>query len=458
MSQRTTPAQRSFTSSVSAVVSVNANDSDGSFTIGTADGTRLLYGHGYDPWSTLFNLRVDGVEYLQTDLALETAPTLDGATIRCSFTIDNYRVWQYLTPIDFNETEGAVKIEYLIENNSGEVHDLDLLLEMDTMVDWNDGAPISTEFGYTGVETCFDAPDIPDYWQAFEVDPNQDPEFLIGQGTLNGYDATPPDRFAFGSWGNFYTPDFGYECNNLGYYDSATLLWWYNCLEPGGSTYLCTYYGVGSVAQSPGELSLTMSAPDELTCDQYGELVPNPFSVNLIVTNTGVSVCEGIVATISLPVGLTTTNSSVTLGSIAANEYATASFEVTAADAPCNLWLSYSCSVTSTTCDENVVGDDVYIPCCEFTEVEPEGYALRQNYPNPFNPTTIIEYSLAEAVPIRIQVMNMSGQLVTTLVNETGTPGVHLVEFNAAGLPSGLYFYTLIAGTYVETRKMVLLQ
>ncbi len=368
---------RSYTSSVSSLVGVNVNDLNCLFTIGTADGTRLLYGHGSDPWSTIANVRIDGVEYLQTELTPETAPALDGATIYCSGVMGNVRVWQYTTPIDFNAEEGAVKIEYILENNDDVTHDLDLLLEMDTMVNNNDAAPISTEFGYTGVETCYDAPDIPDYWQAFEVDPTQGPEYLIGQGTLNGFDATPPDRFAVGSWPAFYEPYFDYVCSGYSYGDSATLLWWYNSVPAGGSAYICTYYGIGTVSQSPGELSLTLSGPNELVCDDFGNLVPNPFSANLIVTNTGQSACEDVVATISLPAGLTATTYSYNLGTIEADDFATASFEITASGDPCNLTFDYYCTVTSATCDENSVGEYVYVPCCEFLEVEPTEFALQ---------------------------------------------------------------------------------
>jgi len=437
-------------------------DADGRFTIGTADGRRLLYGHGSDPWSSLYTFRVDGVEYRQpyegTDIVVETPPTLNGATIYCSFTLGNYRIWQYVTPIDFTATEGSVKIEYVIENNDAAAHDLDLLLELDTMVNNNDAAPLSTEFGYAAVETCFDDPGIPDYWQAFEVDPNQGPEYLVGQGTLNGYDATPPVRFAVGQWGDFYNAGFNYVCDDQSYGDSAVLLWWLNNIAPDNYAYMCTYYGIGEVTQSPGELSLTMSAPSELTCDQYGNLVPNPFSVNLIVTNTGDSVCEGVQATISMENGLTVVTDTYALGNIPAGDYATASFEVTATGDPCDQYIDYGCEVTSSTCESNWVDDTIWVPCCYVTEVEPSHFSLAQNYPNPFNPSTIIEYSLAEPVPVQIQITNLNGELISTLVNENGSVGTHTVEFNATGLPSGLYFYTLIAGDYITTRKMVLLQ
>jgi hypothetical protein len=458
VSQQPGEPSLSYTSSVSAIVGVNVNDADGTFTIGTADGARLLYGHGSDPWSTLFNFRVDGVEYLQTDLNMDTAPSLDGATISCSYLLDDYRIWQYVTPIDFNAEEGSVKIEYVIENNDGAVHDLDLLLEMDTMVSNNDAAPISTEFGYTGVETCYDAPDIPDYWQAFEVDPTQDPEFLIGQGTLNGYDATPPARFAVGAWGSFYEPSFDYICSGDSYGDSATLLWWYNNIAAGGTATLITYYGIGTVSQSPGELSLTLSGPNELTCDNFGNLVPNPFSANLIVTNTGSTPCEDVWASISLPVGLTATTADFELGDIAPDDFATASFEITASGNPCNLTLDYYCTVTSETCAENSVSDYIYIPCCDYLEIEPAEFALQQNYPNPFNPSTTIVYSLAVPVPVQIQVIGLTGNLIATLVDEQGTVGVHEVEFKAVNLPSGIYFYKLTAGDYTVTRKMVLVR
>jgi hypothetical protein len=82
------------------------------------------------------------------------------------------------------------------------------------------------------------------------------------------------------------------------------------------------------------------------------------------------------------------------------------------------------------------------------------GY-LAQNYPNPFNPTTTIKYSLARSGSIQLQVLNLRGQVVATLANETKSAGNYAANFNASHLSNGLYFYRLNAGEVVMTRKML---
>jgi len=85
-------------------------------------------------------------------------------------------------------------------------------------------------------------------------------------------------------------------------------------------------------------------------------------------------------------------------------------------------------------------------------------YMLEQNYPNPFNPTTKIGYGIKEKSKVKVTVLNSIGEEVALLVNEEKEPGFHSLEFNAVNLPSGVYFYQLKAGSFVETKKMVLMK
>ncbi len=85
-------------------------------------------------------------------------------------------------------------------------------------------------------------------------------------------------------------------------------------------------------------------------------------------------------------------------------------------------------------------------------------YRLEQNYPNPFNPTTTIRYSLAERGQVNLVVYNILGEQVTTLVNQNQGPGEHLVKWDASKLSSGMYFYTIKAGDYSQTKKMILMK
>jgi hypothetical protein len=84
-------------------------------------------------------------------------------------------------------------------------------------------------------------------------------------------------------------------------------------------------------------------------------------------------------------------------------------------------------------------------------------YALSQNYPNPFNPSTTIRYHVPTVARVSLKVFNMLGQLVATLVDEQKGSGSFMVQWNAS-VPSGVYFYRLQAGNYVETKRMLLLR
>lgn len=86
----------------------------------------------------------------------------------------------------------------------------------------------------------------------------------------------------------------------------------------------------------------------------------------------------------------------------------------------------------------------------------PRDFRLEQNHPNPFNPATTIRYSVARTGPVRLQVFNLPGQLVATLVDEVKSTGEHHVKFDASNLPSGVYFYRLLANQKSLSRKMVL--
>jgi hypothetical protein len=85
-------------------------------------------------------------------------------------------------------------------------------------------------------------------------------------------------------------------------------------------------------------------------------------------------------------------------------------------------------------------------------------FSLEQNYPNPFNPSTTIRYGLPGRSPVDLAVFNTLGQLVAQLVNEEVNAGYHEVKFEASNQSSGVYFYRLQAGTYVDTKKLLLVR
>ena len=90
--------------------------------------------------------------------------------------------------------------------------------------------------------------------------------------------------------------------------------------------------------------------------------------------------------------------------------------------------------------------------------LSPNSYNLAQNYPNPFNPTTIINFSIPKTSLVTIKVYDVLGNEVATLVNEEKVQGVYSVTFDASRLASGVYYYQLHAGEYVQTKKMILIK
>jgi photosystem II stability/assembly factor-like uncharacterized protein len=88
----------------------------------------------------------------------------------------------------------------------------------------------------------------------------------------------------------------------------------------------------------------------------------------------------------------------------------------------------------------------------------PSGYSLSHNYPNPFNPSTVITYQVASFGKVSLKVFDLLGREVATLVNEVKSAGSYTATFNAANMPSGVYFYRLQSGSFIVTKKLVLLK
>lgn len=88
----------------------------------------------------------------------------------------------------------------------------------------------------------------------------------------------------------------------------------------------------------------------------------------------------------------------------------------------------------------------------------PNDFGLEQNYPNPFNPSTQIAYSLPMNSQVKIQIFDLRGRLVQTMLDEFQTAGQHFVQFENSSLPTGTYFYKMTAGDFSSVRKMVLMR
>jgi len=88
----------------------------------------------------------------------------------------------------------------------------------------------------------------------------------------------------------------------------------------------------------------------------------------------------------------------------------------------------------------------------------PDVFALEQNYPNPFNPSTTIKFAVPQDSRVNLVVFNILGEKVAKLINQEMKAGYHQIEFDASHYASGVYFYSITAGDFVETKKMVLMK
>jgi hypothetical protein len=88
----------------------------------------------------------------------------------------------------------------------------------------------------------------------------------------------------------------------------------------------------------------------------------------------------------------------------------------------------------------------------------PKEFMLSQNYPNPFNPSTILEFGVPVDSKVRVEVFNILGQLIAVLVDEVRQAGYYKVTFGSSNMPSGVYFYRMTAGSFVQTKKMQLIK
>ena len=94
----------------------------------------------------------------------------------------------------------------------------------------------------------------------------------------------------------------------------------------------------------------------------------------------------------------------------------------------------------------------------EVENIIPDEISLEQNYPNPFNPSTTINYQLPLKDHVSLKVYDILGNLISTLVDQEMEAGYHSVNWDASQLASGIYIYRIISGSFVSTKKMILMK
>ena len=111
----------------------------------------------------------------------------------------------------------------------------------------------------------------------------------------------------------------------------------------------------------------------------------------------------------------------------------------------------------------NIISTSELPPPPPFEESSPEKgnpkeFSLQENFPNPFNPSTQIRYNLPKPIHVRLNIYDLLGREVATLINEFQNAGYKSVSFDASSLPSGVYIYRLQAGTFSDVKKMILMK
>jgi hypothetical protein len=224
-------------------------------------------------------------------------------------------------------------------------------------------------------------------------------------------------------------PDLGDAGDDLAGYDSPrNLIYLYDSQgNPNG------YFGLKLLGNRDSTFSRTIETPDANNMDRYYHMtigfpsLPNdPFDYHMLLTAQpfDIAVDDSHTVAFGLVMG----------GSLAE--------------------LQQHADIMDTIYNtEVVVGIEDFM-----SNVIPTKFSLAQNYPNPFNPTTTIIYGLRERTIVELKVYDVLGREIETIVNGEQNAGYYEIEFDASRLASGIYFYRLQAGNFIETKKMLLLK
>ena len=232
------------------------------------DDKPLLFGHP-EPYSSYTTIRIDDKsykfgsndgdflyednQYNDPDYRIVPRRTADGQGVYWGWICKHIKVEQTVSIVESQWSEKRIfdtaKIKYVITNTDNVPKKVGLRILLDTMLGDNDGAPIRTPDGvFTDHERNFGSSNIPAYWTAVEGDSTQ--TIFSAQGTLQGYEATTPDRFAIVKWNEIFKKLWTYQtedtCKVI--YDSGVALWWEPILLDVNETReIVTYYGLGEM-------------------------------------------------------------------------------------------------------------------------------------------------------------------------------------------------------------------
>lgn len=199
---------------------------------------------------------------------------------------------------------------------------------------------------------------------------------------------------------------------------------------------------------------------------QNDTTMQHKFQIQATIKNIGDAAAENILVELSGDSSLIVlTNSQISIGNLAAGDQYTLKWEVSQNDSSQETGVYTIDLVSSNAVTSPIIGfysfesSNVTSVKLQDAEVSPSTIVLRQNYPNPFNPQTTIVFDLSISTNVTLEVFDVKGRKVTTLLQQQRmAAGIQKIVFDAIGLTSGLYFYRISAGKWNKTAKMVLLR
>ncbi len=299
-------------------VAVDLDGDDGNFEeggdpSGTGSYVKLTFSYPGAGWTEWMIFYVDSVwAKTQAEHVGDMSPVMPPSDTQYvsaadSMAVVEWRNWNGVKirvsfrPVSLGTSPGEVEqIEYRIVMKpvDGYTHTCGAMIYFDTMINTNDGAPISTSYGYNANASIFYAPDIPTIWRAYEGSYPPAPGDLRALGILVGYEATMPDVFWYGQcWAPVYSLDFGWDEGDWAsatgsvYDDSSVMLKWRERpVDYGDSLVFVTYYGIGTFDTTRVTI---IHEPPSFSYDCDGTMNPDTVHFTFMVVNGGTdSVCN----------------------------------------------------------------------------------------------------------------------------------------------------------------------